>query len=78
MVERWLSGGEFNHLKHAGIACAKCHEAEKSRETTDIILPAKQSCVACHSRSGGAPDSCASCHVYHAGRRTSAALKADR
>jgi len=65
MVERWLSGAEFNHQKHTSLACAKCHEAEKSRATSDIILPVKQTCAGCHSGSGGAPESCASCHVYH-------------
>jgi hypothetical protein len=72
MTERWLAGVEFNHLKHSGVACVKCHQAAKSRETSDIILPAKQTCAACHSRSGGVADSCATCHTYHAGRRETA------
>jgi hypothetical protein len=75
LVERWLGSAEFDHAKHAGVSCMKCHEAEKSRVTSDVILPSKQACVGCHSQSGGAPNSCASCHIYHAGRRNAAAAK---
>jgi hypothetical protein len=67
--ERWLRGAEFNHAKHSTVACAKCHQAEKSKTTSDVILPFKQTCASCHSHTGGAADSCTTCHVYHAGRR---------
>lgn len=63
--DRWLAHGEFNHAKHAGVACAQCHPAATSKDTADIILPTKNSCVTCHSPRGGVADSCATCHVYH-------------
>jgi len=65
IVERWLAHGEFNHAKHLGVACTQCHSAATSRDTADIILPARNSCVTCHSPRGGVVDSCATCHVYH-------------
>ncbi len=66
MFERWLTRGSFNHAKHSKVACSECHAAEKSKVTADIILPAKETCAACHSHSGGVADSCATCHSYHA------------
>jgi len=68
MTERWLTGAEFTHAKHSGVACSQCHQAEKSKATSDILLPLKQVCATCHSRSGGVADSCATCHVYHTKR----------
>ena len=63
--ERWLSHAKFNHAKHANISCEQCHDAVHSRETVDIILPAKETCEACHSPRGGVANSCAECHTFH-------------
>ncbi len=65
IVEHWLAQAKFNHAKHANISCAQCHDAVHSRETADILLPAKETCAACHSPRGGVADSCATCHTYH-------------
>ena len=65
MPERWLAQAKFNHAKHATISCAQCHDAVHSKDTADIILPAKETCMACHSPRGGVADSCAECHTYH-------------
>ena len=63
--DRWLPRAQFNHAKHSALNCIQCHEAVASRDTADIILPAKTSCVTCHSAAGGVSDSCATCHTYH-------------
>lgn len=65
MPDRWLTGGRFDHARHATMACATCHDALHSHETADILLPSKQVCASCHSPQGGASSSCASCHNYH-------------
>jgi hypothetical protein len=65
LVERWLTHADFEHGKHASIACSQCHAAQQSRETSDVLLPAKASCVGCHSPAGRAPASCVTCHRYH-------------
>lgn len=65
IFERWLAHAEFNHAKHTGIACERCHDAVHSTETSDILLPGKATCVTCHSPKGGVADTCAECHVYH-------------
>jgi hypothetical protein len=65
MPERWLAQAKFNHAKHASIACAQCHDAVHSRDTADILLPAKETCATCHSPRGGVVDTCATCHTFH-------------
>jgi len=65
MPERWLAQAKFNHAKHANISCGQCHDAVHSRDTADILLPAKETCAACHSPRGGVVDTCATCHTYH-------------
>jgi hypothetical protein len=65
IFDRWLSRAGFNHAKHSAVSCAQCHQAQTSKDTADIILPMKSSCVTCHSAVGGVSDSCATCHSYH-------------
>jgi hypothetical protein len=64
-TERWLAQAKFNHAKHANISCATCHDAVNSKDTADILLPAKETCATCHSPRGGVVDTCATCHVFH-------------
>jgi hypothetical protein len=63
--DRWLIRGQFDHSKHFKISCVQCHDATHSRDTADILLPTKQSCVECHSPKGGVANSCSTCHSYH-------------
>jgi hypothetical protein len=65
VFDRWLSRATFNHAKHTAVSCAHCHQAATSKDTADILLPMKSSCVTCHSAAGGVSDSCATCHSYH-------------
>jgi hypothetical protein len=67
--DRWLIRGEFDHSKHFKIACMKCHSAEHSQETADVILPSKTTCVECHSPKGGVASSCSTCHTFHSARK---------
>jgi hypothetical protein len=71
--DRWLIRGNFNHAKHLNVSCEQCHDVMHSRDTSDINLPSKQMCAACHSKAGGVADTCATCHSYHVkpGARTS-------
>jgi hypothetical protein len=69
MIERWLPHAHFSHAKHAMVAsCRECHvAAASSRLTSDVLMPAKESCVRCHSAGGIArkASECATCHLYH-------------
>jgi hypothetical protein len=64
-IEPWLTQAKFDHAKHLNIACAVCHDAVHSKDTADILLPGKETCVTCHSPRGGVADTCAECHTYH-------------
>jgi hypothetical protein len=63
--DRWMMRAHFDHAKHASVACLKCHDAPRSSDTADAIMPAKASCVECHSPKGRVASNCAFCHSYH-------------
>jgi predicted CXXCH cytochrome family protein len=65
MPDRWMIRAHFNHAKHTDVACTKCHDAAKSADTADVIMPSKASCVECHSPKGKVANNCSSCHSYH-------------
>lgn len=67
MVDRWMLLSDFNHSKHTAVKCETCHAAALgSSRTSDILLPAKASCVTCHSPQGRVSGECITCHQYHA------------
>jgi hypothetical protein len=63
--DRWMPRARFDHSKHTSVACAKCHDATRSADTADIIMPGKASCVDCHSPKGRVASDCSFCHKYH-------------
>lgn len=64
--DRWLVHGNFDHSKHLqNITCERCHDAAQSQSASDILLPSKQTCAACHSPAGGVASNCSTCHGYH-------------
>lgn len=66
LVDRWITGARFNHLKHTSVKCDDCHHATASRETAEVLMPAKANCVTCHSPQGKVSSDCMLCHKYHA------------
>ena len=72
IADRWLVRGGFDHSKHFKLDCARCHDAVSSRETSDVLLPAKATCVECHSPQGGVASNCSECHSYHTPRKKNA------
>ncbi len=75
IADRWLVRGEFDHGKHFKVDCQKCHSVKQSRETADILLPSKSTCVECHSPQGGVASNCSTCHSYHSPRKETVAAK---
>jgi hypothetical protein len=64
--EPWLARGEFAHRSHRAVECESCHtQAQTSRSTADVLIPAMKSCTPCHGDSGTSLDDCAKCHQYH-------------
>jgi hypothetical protein len=67
LIDRWMLQSDFNHAKHEGVSCETCHsQARQSRETSDILMPVKASCIVCHSPKGKVAADCMTCHEYHA------------
>jgi hypothetical protein len=69
--ERWLPSAYFDHGKHTNMACGDCHDAMKSAQSQDVLMPGIDSCRNCHAggdSSGGAEriaSGCVSCHRFH-------------
>jgi hypothetical protein len=68
LVDRWMPQANFNHAKHASVSCEQCHDqARQSRETSQVLMPNKAKCVACHSpETKKVSSDCITCHTYHA------------
>jgi hypothetical protein len=64
---RWFEHSIFRHASHRMLGCTECHgQAMTSRETSDVLLPGRDTCLRCHTGSGtGARADCAECHSYH-------------
>lgn len=64
----WYAEAKFTHAKHTTVKCESCHDARKSKESSDVLIPGIDNCRACH---GGAyakdkvGTTCISCHNYH-------------
>ena len=63
--DRWMPRAQFDHARHTSVACGKCHDATRSADTADVILPARAACVECHSPQGRVASNCSFCHSYH-------------
>lgn len=68
LVDRWMPQANFNHAKHASVSCDECHtQARQSKETSQVLMPDKAKCVACHSpETKKVSSDCITCHTYHA------------
>ena len=73
LIDRWMPQANFNHAKHQvdpvtqkPLDCNICHRATQSRETSDVLMPAKANCTTCHSPQGKIVAECVTCHTYHA------------
>ena len=64
----WYAEATFTHAKHTTVKCESCHDARKSKESSDVLIPGIDNCRACH---GGAyakdkvGTTCIACHNYH-------------
>lgn len=65
----WLVNSMFDHGKHRMAECTDCHAAEKSKKSSDVLMPSITACRDCHA--GKEPDSnklvsdCGLCHGFH-------------
>ena len=64
---RWFPYAKFSHESHRMLDCAGCHAgAATSTLTSDVLMPQRDTCLTCHSRSTlGVRSDCLECHSYH-------------
>ena len=67
LIDRWILRANFTHAKHTSVSCEDCHQqARTSQLTSDVLMPAKQNCVVCHSpETRKVSSDCITCHTYH-------------
>jgi hypothetical protein len=74
LTERWLPAARFDHGDHGTTLtpCETCHEAERSKDARDILLPVIATCRTCHAGSSIPPGQrnllatgCMACHGFH-------------
>jgi len=72
----WFERAAFDHSAHRAVDCIACHSAaQRSKRSSDVLLPGITNCLQCHGPSsdgggqarGGAGNSCTECHRYHNG-----------
>lgn len=68
----WMDKAAFDHGPHLMVRCVSCHAAEKSRNTSDVLMPSVATCATCHAPGKGASADCAECHAYHDWSKTKA------
>jgi pSer/pThr/pTyr-binding forkhead associated (FHA) protein len=70
----WLASAGFTHGSHRAIDCESCHKGvRESVNTSDVLMPRREECTACHSPNAAtaqASSSCRTCHEYHLRSRT--------
>ena len=65
---QWFAKSEFTHAKHVTMKCLDCHEADKSKVSTDLLIPGINNCQECHggeSAHGLLQSTCIDCHGFH-------------
>ena len=65
MRTQWMARATFDHAPHLMVECASCHKAADSRNTSDVLMPSKDTCATCHAPGKGAASRCIECHGYH-------------
>ncbi|HET6604142.1 MAG TPA: cytochrome c3 family protein [Xanthomonadaceae bacterium] len=65
----WFTKARFDHRSHTTMACGDCHEAARSHESRNVLIPDIANCRQCHGGEKGGTgllgSSCTECHGYH-------------
>lgn len=69
METHFFPKAEFNHAKHATVACDSCHkDARVSTASSEVLVPGIENCRTCHggqAASAKVPSTCITCHGFH-------------
>lgn len=65
----WMPKAKFNHSKHFSAQCTDCHDATKSKNASDVLIPTIDQCRDCHvgkdSVKNKITSDCGLCHGFH-------------
>ena len=69
LQRHWMPKSFFEHGPHFAMDCVSCHEATKSKESSDVLMPGIEICQDCHlgEQAGDttASSECLACHDFH-------------
>lgn len=68
LTQQWFPKARFDHAAHRGSECSLCHDAGKSKNVSDVLLPDVEVCQSCHVgefEKHGVPSTCVDCHRFH-------------
>jgi FHA domain len=69
LTQNWMPRARFNHAAHITEPCTSCHDtAERSKRSSDILMPRISKCRQCHGDAGDASklsSDCVMCHRFH-------------
>ena len=68
ITEQWFPKAHFDHGSHGGVSCRTCHSAETSADSSEVLMPAIDTCQSCHGGetvSNRVPSTCVTCHDFH-------------
>jgi predicted CXXCH cytochrome family protein len=68
VLDSHLPKTRFDHGQHFTMGCGECHNAAKSNDSSDVLIPDLANCVACHGSADATlkvPSDCTSCHGFH-------------
>lgn len=69
IANTWLPKARFTHQKHATMGCTDCHDAEKSEDSGDVLIPGIANCHQCHAGTNAGTNklesTCVDCHSFH-------------
>jgi len=73
LTHTFLTGARFDHVAHRTEECSRCHAAESSKDSADVLIPPLANCRECHGdpgTRGRMATACVDCHGFHIAKDT--------
>lgn len=73
LTASFLTGARFDHAAHRTEDCARCHDAARSKQSADVLVPGLGTCRECHGdpgTRGRMGTACVDCHGFHIAKET--------
>lgn len=68
LTAEWYPKARFSHSPHTAMSCTRCHAAEDSSASADVLMPAADTCRECHGdehSEARVASRCVDCHGFH-------------